>query len=102
MARKENNPEFAASYKPATISQMAGSLASSVINYAKSGFQNTSPEQLESRLDICKVCEFWDQSGFGGTGSCKQCGCSTYAKLRMATSKCPIDKWGPIEVVKTD
>jgi hypothetical protein len=80
----------------------ARSLVVDVSKWASSGANIVSGGNLSIRLDICKVCEFWDQSGFGGTGSCKQCGCSTYAKLRMATSKCPIDKWGPIEVVKTD
>jgi hypothetical protein len=28
-----------------------------------------------------------------GTGRCSKCGCSTWAKLRMASEKCPIDKW---------
>lgn len=109
IARKQNNPEFAASYKPPspssttpTLPQMARSLASSAARWAKSGFQTTTPEQLESRLAICQSCEFWEEAGFAGTGKCKKCGCSTQAKLRMATSKCPIDKWGPVDVVKTD
>jgi hypothetical protein len=80
----------------------ASSLANSIGGWAKAGFQVVDASQLQSRLDICKGCEFWDQPGYAGTGKCKKCGCSTQAKLRMATSKCPIDKWGPIEVVKTD
>lgn len=70
--------------------------------WMENGFPTASKQQLDNRLSICKSCEFWDRFGFGGTGKCKKCGCSTQAKLRMATSKCPIDKWGPIEVVKTD
>jgi len=89
-------------YPNPSLLEKAGSLTSSVGNWAKSGFKKVDESQLQSRLDICKGCEFWDQSGFAGTGKCKKCGCSTQAKLRMATSKCPIDKWGPIEVVKTD
>jgi hypothetical protein len=85
-----------------TLLEKAGSLASNLGVWAKAGFQVVDASQLQSRIDICRGCEFWDQSGFAGTGKCKKCGCSTQAKLRMATSKCPIDKWGPIEVVKTD
>lgn len=85
-----------------SISQMAKSLTSSVTGWAKAGFATASAEDLDARLAICNGCEFWEESGFAGTGKCKQCGCSTQAKLRMATSKCPIDKWGPVDVVKTD
>jgi hypothetical protein len=85
-----------------SLLEKAGSLASNLGSWAKSGFKGVDESQLQGRIDICRGCEFWDQSGFAGTGKCKKCGCSTQAKLRMATSKCPIDKWGPIEVVKTD
>jgi hypothetical protein len=85
-----------------SLAQKAASLASSLANWADKGFPVVTKEQLETRLDTCKGCEFWDQKGFGNTGKCTKCGCSTQAKLRMATGKCPIDKWGAIEVVKTD
>jgi hypothetical protein len=52
-------------------------------------------QTVESRLSICRSCEFWDSSGFGGSGKCSKCGCSTHAKLRLAASICPLDtpKW---------
>ena len=52
-------------------------------------------QTVESRLSICRSCEFWDSSGFGGSGKCSKCGCSTHAKLRLAASTCPLDppKW---------
>ena len=103
--RGENNKEFAEpsqSIATPTIKQMANSLSDGVIEWAKNGFSTATQDQLSSRMEICKSCEFWEKSGFAGTGRCKQCGCSTQAKLRITTSKCPIDKWGPIEVVKTD
>jgi hypothetical protein len=84
------------------ITQKISSLSSSAVNWAGNGFPVVTKEQLETRLATCKGCEFWDQKGFGNTGKCTKCGCSTQAKLRMATAKCPIDKWGAIEVVKTD
>ena len=76
--------------------KMSGSVILSLAKWANSGMQITTPEQLNARKAICATCEFWNPAGFSGTGSCKKCGCSTQAKLRMATSKCPIDKWGPI------
>lgn len=78
-----------------TLVQMAGSLGSSVAGWAKAGFAMASTETLDYRLKICRGCELWDQTGFGDTGKCAKCGCSTQAKLRMATSVCPLDppKW---------
>ena len=81
---------------PPSLLTQARTMGSSVATWAVNGFQTATPEQLASRLDICKGCEFWNQTGFGGTGSCTKCGCSTQAKLRMATSRCPLDKWGDI------
>jgi hypothetical protein len=68
-------------------------LGKDIGKWVASGAKIVNQDQLDSRLEICKSCEFWNQSGFGGTGSCSKCGCSTQAKLRLATSKCPIDKW---------
>jgi hypothetical protein len=76
-----------------TLLNKAKSLATAAGDWVRAGLPVTSDADLENRLNICKTCEFWDQSGFMGTGSCKKCGCSTQAKLRMATAKCPIDKW---------
>ena len=68
-------------------------LAKATAKWAKEGMPVTDEETLKVRLETCKGCEFWDESGFVNTGRCKKCGCSTQAKLRMATEKCPIDKW---------
>jgi hypothetical protein len=73
--------------------QMMGSAIKAAADWTKSGFPIPDPETLNARLEICKGCEFWDESGFAKTGRCKKCGCSTQAKLRMATEKCPIGKW---------
>jgi hypothetical protein len=78
------------------VSEQVKSLAKSGLNWAKKGFVLVNEEQLNSRLAECSSCEFWDPKAFLGTGRCQKCGCSTQAKLRMATEKCPIDKWGPV------
>ena len=96
--RGENTPEFAAAQlasPPPSLPQMAASFAGSMVGWAKGGFQVTDEETLAERLAICAACPEWDRDGFMGTGKCTKCGCSG-AKLHMATSKCPIDKWGPV------
>jgi hypothetical protein len=54
-----------------------------------------SEETFKQRMEICEKCEFWNSSGFGGTGKCEKCGCSSQGRLRMAETKCPLDppKW---------
>jgi hypothetical protein len=76
-----------------TIAEMAKSVASSVKGWAASGFKVASSDLLEQRLSICGGCEFWDSAAFANTGRCNKCGCSTQAKLRIATEKCPAGKW---------
>jgi hypothetical protein len=69
------------------------SLAKAITKWGSSGFQITDPSVFNQRMTTCKGCEFWDSEALNGTGRCKKCGCSTWAKLRMATEKCPIGKW---------
>ena len=95
VSRGENTPEHAATVKgnlPSFPEQVKG-LGKAVADWTKSGFPIPDPETFNARLETCKGCEFWDESGFAKTGRCKKCGCSTQAKLRMATEKCPIGKW---------
>ena len=72
---------------------MAGNIAKAASKWAGSRFVSTDEATLETRLEACRGCEFWSPVGFGGTGRCMKCGCSTWAKLRMATEKCPVGKW---------
>jgi len=81
-----------------TLSEMAKSLGKSVIDWASKGFKIVTDDQFNQRVEICKSCTFWNPKGFNGGGSCTQCGCSTQAKLRMATASCPLNPplWGQV------
>jgi len=79
-----------------SIGAMASSLGTSLKKWVGSGLSNSTQEVIDMRLDICKGCELWDSQALKGTGRCRKCGCSTWAKIRMATEKCPIGKWGPV------
>lgn len=85
-----------ASATPPSFPQQAASLGRSLVNWTASGFAPTPPEILATREATCRECDQWDAKALNGTGRCRKCGCSTWAKLRMATEKCPIDKWGPV------
>jgi hypothetical protein len=85
---ENNNGEMSVSFV-----KKANNFVEAIGKWGASGFPTVTPEILSERLEICKDCEFWDRAGFAGTGSCRKCGCSTQAKLRMTTEKCPIGKW---------
>lgn len=61
--------------------------------FARSGFATTPPEILATREATCRACPEWDAAALNATGRCRKCGCSTWAKLRMATERCPLAKW---------
>ena len=61
--------------------------------FARAGFATTPPEALAQREATCRACPEWDAAALNATGRCRKCGCSTWAKLRMATERCPFGKW---------
>jgi hypothetical protein len=81
--------------KAESLGNQVKSVATAAGKFIKSGMATVTEEQLAERMNICKSCPEWDSAAFAGTGKCKLCGCATKAKLRMATEKCPINKWLP-------
>jgi hypothetical protein len=90
---EEPTPKSKKNRKEPSIVQKAASLFNSLRKWIVSGLLKTSKRQLAFRMATCKGCEFWDRAAWGGTGKCTKCGCSTWAKLRMKTERCPIGKW---------
>jgi hypothetical protein len=78
-----------------SLAKMAGNFIGAMGAYAKDGFRNVNKEEHAVRQAICNGCEFWDRNARMGAGKCMKCGCSG-AKLWMASSECPIKKWGKI------
>lgn len=93
--RRENTPEHAAKIKatPPSLPKQAAMLGKALVNWTTSGFAATPPEALAAREATCRECAEWNPTAIGGTGRCAKCGCSTWAKLRMATERCPLGKW---------
>ena len=50
--------------------------------------RNVSDEIKQTRLDICYECPAWDGR------RCKECGCHMKTKASLASSECPLKKWG--------
>ena len=95
MERGENTPEHAAQVKanPPPLPQQAASLGKALVNWTSSGFAPTPPDILATREATCRACPEWDAAALNNTGRCRKCGCSTWAKLRMSTERCPLGKW---------
>ena len=64
--------------------------------FLRYGAPTTPSETLAQREATCRACDQWDSAALNGTGRCRKCGCSTWAKLRMATERCPLGKWEPV------
>ena len=82
--------------KPHMSPQFSNFLISAA-GFARSGFATTPPEALANREATCRACPEWDAQALNATGRCRKCGCSTWAKLRMATERCPIGKWDAVD-----
>lgn len=76
--------------------EMLARFGTAAHRFARSGFAATPPETLAAREATCRACPEWDAAALNGTGRCRKCGCSTWAKLRMATEACPLGKWEAI------
>jgi hypothetical protein len=75
--------------------QKAATLSSALFDWAKAGFTMADTETYEQRRMHCAACPSWDASAYGGTGGCRECGCSV-AKLKLATSSCPKGIWNAV------
>jgi hypothetical protein len=68
-------------------------------NHLLHGMPATPEHMRAQRLAICKGCEFYEKAG------CLKCGCPITDKkkwlddkLSMAGQRCPVNKWGPVEL----
>lgn len=82
-------------YKRVLSGQMPGAkqlvrgAGKAAVRAAKAGFLQRSAEELKRIKTICEKCDRY--SG----GRCDLCGCFLKAKWRLASEKCPLEKWLP-------
>jgi hypothetical protein len=79
-----------------SLTTMAKSALTSVLNFGKSGFAQATPQQYKDRLNICRMCTRFNPKAYRNTGRCMECGCSTKIKLVIAAEACPLAKWFPV------
>ena len=76
-----------------TFNNVIVQLDESARNFARPDLSTIKPEILAAREATCRACPEWDSEALNKMGRCRECGCSTWAKIRTASEKCPIDKW---------
>lgn len=82
-------------------SQMPGlvargaSVMKALAYWGLSGFKTTSEEVYTERMEACHTC---DQ--LVNESTCAKCGCFVTKKALLATEKCPLDRWKPLEKVE--
>jgi hypothetical protein len=67
---------------------LAGSLGRAASTMVKGGNVKSKIDTIVERLSICKSCEFMNEQE-----RCSKCGCQLFAKVTLATEKCPEGKW---------
>jgi len=76
-----------------SIPSMAGNLAQSVVRNVQSIAAGNplklSQQEANSRLDICRGCEFFNSQ----QDRCTKCGCYMAVKTYLKAEKCPVGKW---------
>jgi hypothetical protein len=77
--------------------EMLKQFIKSAHRFIQNDFKCVSEKQFDERIEICNHCPEWDAQALNATGRCRKCGCSTWAKLRMATERCPLGKWGAVD-----
>jgi len=76
------------------LPQQGKNLAKFTWDILKSSLTNrdallVSDEIYNQRLEICKSCEWYDET----QNRCKECGCWLEQKARWSLDSCPQDKW---------
>ena len=92
--RKETYEEQA--YKLG-FTDLPTNLAHSLISWTRAGRPVVTAEQWNSRLSICRGCQFWSESKTNNSAKCMKCGCGS-GKLLLTQSRCPLNppKWSAL------
>ena len=53
-----------------------------------------SEDVKQTRQGICMECPSWNSK----SNRCKECGCQMRIKTSLASSSCPLGKWGPLDM----
>lgn len=86
---------------PSLLSMAKNALGAigSEVQYAATGAQQVSKEDIQARIDICNKCEFFTANipelseKEKAENRCVKCGCYMALKHKLSSSSCPVGKW---------
>lgn len=78
--------------KRPSVFAMGPTFVRHMAEYAASGMENVSKEQLEKRLEECWLCDLRTDKE-----QCSLCGCGLLAKAKMRVMRCDANKWDAID-----
>lgn len=88
-----NNPFNSVNKKMPSSTQMVKNLGNSLVRNIQSMAAGNplkiSDAEANSRLEICKGCEFFNSD----SQRCTKCGCYMAVKTYLKAEKCPVGKW---------
>jgi Family of unknown function (DUF6171) len=73
--------------KPPSFPKKVVNFAHAAVQHVVTGMKAASPEELQRRMAICLVCEYYKDN------QCMKCGCDVPKKAAWNEQKCPIGKW---------
>ena len=90
---EQNNQKIDKPVSMPSWTQMAKNLGQSIISNVQSvaagNALKISKEDADTRLAICKGCEFFNSQ----QERCGKCGCKMAVKTYLKAEKCPVGKW---------
>lgn len=72
-----------------SLIQQGKNLISSLKDITSGNGFLANDEIQRNRMDICRMCDQYSER----RKRCKKCGCLLEAKVKFASSRCPLDKW---------
>ena len=67
--------------------QIMANFATSMLKWAREGLKTVPSQQHMERYRKCNSCEKFSNY------RCSECGCVCWLKTKLATEKCPLNKW---------
>jgi len=72
------------------------SFTSSLVDFAKSGFEHVPKYIKSSRLKVCESCDRMNKDN----KTCNECGCYLDIKTGWATESCTLGKWNALPILE--
>jgi len=84
--------QFLHNTEPPSLLDRARSFAAAAKEWIRAGMPVATSDQVEARLQTCRMCGYWSGESAPFHTACRKCGCAGI-KLWMTTSKCPDGRW---------